>query len=121
MANHYNETGFPSNVSGVTWVDVSPGGLLHRSGGGGTGILIINGNCKFTGGFTWHGIIWVIGLLDASLGNSNYYGATVVSHDASADDDVSGSAAFYYNTTDIQNAINNLPAKKQIVSWREAQ
>jgi len=121
IATHYDEDHFPEPASGITWIDVSSGGLLHKSGGGGTGILIINGNCKFTGGFTFRGLIWVIGILDAALGNSSYYGAVVVSHDASADDDVSGSALFVYNQTDIQSAIGNLPSQKKVVSWWEGQ
>ena len=120
MATHYDEDHFPEPASGITWIDVSSGEELHESGGGGTGILIIDGNCKFDGGFTWHGLIWVLGVLDASLGDSEFNGAVIVSHDVSTND-VSGSALFVYNQTDIRGAIEDLPAQKKVVSWWEGQ
>lgn len=119
IATHYTDSNFPGAVSGVTWVDVTGGGSLHLSGNtAGSGILIINGNTDIQGTYDFSGIIYVLGTFVAARGDFTAQGSVVVANAAGVDD-VSGSAEFRFNATAIQIAIGNLPAKKEIVSWRE--
>lgn len=122
VATHYTWTSFPGNVSGITWVDVTPGQKLSLTGNqSGSGILIINGDATNSAGtYQFHGIIYVLGTFDAH-GTFDSYGSIVVASTAGIDQ-VNGNPTFHYDQTKISSALNLLSlTEAKIVSWNQAQ
>jgi uncharacterized protein (UPF0333 family) len=120
-ATIYNEDNFPGDVSGISWVDVTPGDALQVGGNEqGSGILIVNGNVHFTGGYQFRGIIWVLGNFTVpGAGNFDAYGSVVVASSAGVDY-INGHPVFHWNQTDIGDALQWLDnINKNIVSWTE--
>jgi len=119
VATHYTEANFPGVVSGVTWVDVTPGQALNvGSSATGSGILIVEGDAQFEGSYQFHGIIYVLGTLRAR-GTFDSYGSTVVASGVGVDS-VNGTPEFHYNVGDITSALQQLASNfSSIVSWKE--
>jgi hypothetical protein len=120
MATHYTENNFPGNISGITWVDVTPGSQLNLSGSqSGSGILIIAGDARFQGTYDFRGIIYVLGSFDAR-GTFDSYGSIVVASTVGVDS-VNGTPTFHYDQTEITGALNLLVFQdKEVVSWGES-
>ncbi len=119
VATHYTEDNFPGVISGVTWVDVTPGDNLVINGTEtGTGVLIIDGDVRVEGTYQFHGIMYVLGNLTAR-GTYDAYGSTIVASTTEVDE-VNGTPEFHYNETDITDALAVLSGNfKEIVSWWE--
>jgi hypothetical protein len=119
IATHYTESTFPGAVSGVTWVDVTPGQTLMVAGGDtGTGILIVEGDVEFAGAYQFQGIIYVLGNLTAR-GTFDAYGSTIVASSVGADS-INGTPEFHYDAGVIEDALETLSNNfKSIVSWKE--
>ncbi len=119
IATHYTESTFPGGVSGVNWVDVTPGQKLMVAGGDtGTGILIIDGDVEFAGTYQFQGIIYVLGNLTAR-GTFDAYGSTIVASSVGADS-INGTPEFHYDESYITSALQELSNNfKAIVSWKE--
>lgn len=125
VANHYTETTFPGAISGVTWVDVTPGQYLTINGGSGdpdnpdgTGILIVNGDLRVEGSYVFRGIIYVLGTLRAR-GTFDSYGSIVTASSAGIDS-INGTPDFFWDQNDIANALQQLSSfSRVIVSWKE--
>jgi Tfp pilus assembly protein PilX len=92
----------------------SPGDLdISSNGSAGAGILLVNGNITFHGGFSYTGIIICSGTINFTGGGSddvNIHGA-VIAGDSINDttSDVGGSINIHYNSCDISTVYNNLP------------
>jgi hypothetical protein len=121
IATHYTDANFPDTVSGVTWVDVTPGNTLMVTGTEtGTGMLIINGNVHFGGSYQFHGIIYVLGILVAR-GTFDAYGSVIVASNAGVDS-INGNPEFHWDQSEIDTSLDTLSNHfKQIVSWRETE
>jgi hypothetical protein len=119
IATHYTESNFPGTVSGVTWVDVTPGQTLMVTGSGtGTGILIVNGNVQFGGTYTFRGIVYVSGTLTAR-GTFGLYGSAIVASTSDVDS-INGTPDFTWDQNQIVEALKQLSYRESdIVSWRE--
>ena len=80
------------------------------SGGRGQGILIINGDASFNGGFEWYGLIILNGKVDKANGGANIFGAIMaraadVGTPVSNDNTVLGSQNIFYNKCAIESAL----------------
>lgn len=119
IANHYTDSNFPGTVSGVTWVDVASGSTLNLEGSGtGSGVLIVNGNVKGRGTYNFNGIIYVLGTFQAASGTLGIHGSVIVASSAGIDE-FNGTADITWDPIKIQDALNFVPMKKQIVAWSE--
>lgn len=79
----------------------------------GYGILLVNGDLTFHGGFSFRGLIICSGTINFTGGGSddvNIHGA-IIAGDSVTDttSDVGGSINIHYNACDIQNVYDNLP------------
>ncbi|MFC1667143.1 hypothetical protein ACFL0P_04705 [Candidatus Omnitrophota bacterium] len=108
-------------VAAITWVDVTAGNVMRIASGGwtGSGILVVNGDFKMSGG-TFDGILYVIGSLDMAVGNANINGAIFVE---CGDDTttVLGACDVAFDADDISDAFDFLPSDlpPYIISWQE--
>lgn len=105
-------------VENITWIN---GGAeqsqITSAGWTGSGILIVDGNLKITGG-TFDGIIWITGSLEIAAGNPVINGAIFVESDTTVD--LSGNLTLNYDTGAITNAFGDLGSTGPIVeSWEE--
>jgi len=116
----------PNNVTpvdGITWINLSGGEevVFSSTGWSGSGILVINGDAKFTGG-TFDGIVYVIGDLTVGAGNPTLSGSVLVESDPEVilDTKITGNVTINYDSDEIEAALGFLqfvcPAP---VSWRE--
>ncbi len=120
IATHYDESNFPSAVSGITWVDVTPAGstLMVTGSLTGTGVLIINGNVHFGGTYQFNGIIYVLGTLTAR-GTFDSYGSIIVAS-AGGVDTVNGNPTMHWDQAEITQSLQLLSNNfVDIVSWKE--
>ncbi len=112
----------PNNVEPVediTWVELSEGKELRITSNNweGSGILIINGDAKITGG-EFEGIIYVIGELEVPAGNPTVEGTILVEGDPSETTSLRGNFELDYDTEAIDEALNNLRyVAPQTVAW----
>ena len=124
IAEHYNDTNFDASLNNeIAWVDVAVGSTLNVTGSEiGSGLLIVNGSAHFGGTYQFSGIVYVLGTLTAR-GTFDSNGTVMVASTSDiANNSVNGNPDFYYNTTDITNALNLLANNfVRIVSWRETQ
>ena len=124
IAEHYNDTNFDASLNNeIAWVDVAVGSTLNVTGSEiGSGLLIVNGSAHFGGTYQFSGIVYVLGTLTAR-GTFDAYGTVMVASTSDiANNSVNGNPDFYYNTTEITNALTRLADKfVRIVSWRETQ
>lgn len=118
--NVYTPSTFPSTISGLTWVNVPSGETLTISGtGSGSGILIINGNVKFSGTYDFNGIIYVIGKLTMH-GTVETHGAVLAESGTELDTILTGTVDIYYDKDQIDAALDVVRFfVKDIVSWKE--
>lgn len=120
-ADHvYTPSTFPDTISGLTWVNVPTGKTLTISGdGSGSGILIINGDVKFSGTYDFNGIIYVIGKLTMH-GTVETHGAVLAESGTKLDTTLTGTVDIYYDQGQIEAALNEVRfVTKDIVSWKE--
>lgn len=114
--------------SGLTFGTVAEPKITYCNGSvdftsaSGAGIMIVNGDLKLSGNFTFYGIIIVYGtstIRTQTIGNNSIYGATiVVGDDVSIDSQ--GNAEFYYSSQAIQLAKANLKSSRfEILNWWE--
>ena len=119
--NYY--TNPPNNISPVnyiTWIDIDASEELHISDNNweGSGILVVNGDLKITGG-DFKGIIWVTGTLEMTSGNPHIEGAIFV--EGGAETILTGNAHVEHDTEAINDAFDYLPSNlpPHIISWQE--
>ncbi|HWR13244.1 MAG TPA: hypothetical protein VN577_00335 [Terriglobales bacterium] len=95
----------------VSYVD----GNITLNGGGGSGILIVNGDLTIHGGgFQWYGLILVRGVVTFQGGGSadtNIYGAVIAGENtnANADTTLGGSVNIKLDTCALANSFKNRP------------
>ena len=112
----------PNNVEPVediTWVELSEGREFRITSNNweGSGILIINGDAKITGG-EFEGIIYVIGELKVPAGNPTVEGTILVEGDPSETTSLRGNFELDYDIEAIDEALNNLRyVAPQTVAW----
>ncbi|MCD6583900.1 MAG: hypothetical protein J7K71_04375, partial [Candidatus Omnitrophica bacterium] len=112
----------PNNVEPVediTWVELSEGREFRITSNNweGSGILIINGDAKITGG-EFEGIIYVIGELKVPAGNPTVEGTILVEGDPSETTSLRGNFELDYDAEAIDEALNNLRyVAPQTVAW----
>jgi Tfp pilus assembly protein PilX len=92
----------------------SPGNLsISSNGSTGAGILVVDGDVTFHGGFSYTGIIICSGTVNFTGGGSddvNIHGAIIAGASISdTTSDVGGSINIHYNSCDISTVYNNLP------------
>lgn len=108
-------------VDGLTWVDlVSEDEMgITENGWSGSGILVVDGDLRITGGH-FEGIIWVIGRLWVS-GNPVIDGAIYVESGVEVDTTLVGNPTVNYDTDAINDAFGNLPTagEPSLISWKE--
>lgn len=114
----------PNNVtpvSAVTWVNlVSDSEMtISDSNWTGSGILVVEGDLRITGGH-FEGIIWVIGRLWVS-GNPIIDGAIYVESGAEFETTLTGNPTVNFDSEVIADAFGSLPSDQppNLVAWRE--
>lgn len=115
----------PSNnitpVDQITWIDLNSLTEVGITSSGwlGSGILIVNGDMKITGGH-FDGVIWVIGTLRVS-GNPVIDGSIFVESGAEFDTTITGNPTVSYDSSAISNAFNFLPSDlpPRVISWKQ--
>lgn len=115
----------PSNnvtpVNNITWVNIESldDFRITDNGWTGSGILVVNGNARITGGH-FEGIIWVIGTLWIS-GNPVIDGAFFVESGTEFDTTVTGNPTVNFDGDDVLAAFDYLPSDlpPYIVNWKE--
>lgn len=116
----YYDRPFDNDIaSGVTWVD--SGGVesqITTDTWSGSGILIVNGDLKITGG-TFYGIIWVIGELRIS-GNPLINGAIFVECGVTVETDITGNPEINYSSDAVGDAFYQLSSLGPTLElWKE--
>jgi len=125
----YTYTDPPNNITpceGITWVDVSPDNEFRITSDSweGSGILVIQGNVKITGG-RFRGIIYIIGgrlevPLEVAAGNPLIEGAILVECMPTSTTQIRGNFTLNYDLDAINEALDNLRfIAPQIVAWWE--
>jgi len=108
-------------VSGITWVDIvsTDDFRITDNNWTGSGILVVNGDAKITGGH-FEGIIWVIGTLWIS-GDPIIDGAIFVESGTEFDTTVTGNPTVNYDSDDILTAFDYLPSDlpPSLINWKE--
>jgi hypothetical protein len=110
----------PNNVTpvdGITWIEITPGDELIISSGGwsGSGILIVEGDLKITGG-DFEGILWVSGDLDVASGSPDIEGAIFV--DCGTDETrILGNADVEHDEDVIDEVFGDI--SPVVISWAE--
>ena len=106
-------------VENITWVDGTPDqSQITTSTWTGSGIFIVNGDLKITGG-TFEGILWVIGSLEIAAGNPVISGAVFVECGAQVDTTVTGNATIELNTEAVDDAFGDLGTGAVVEFWQE--
>ena len=100
----------PPVTNQVTYV----GGNADFNGGGGSGVLIIDGDARLHGGFQWYGLIIVKGTVDFTGGGSgtNIVGAVINGQDVTLNSDLDklgGSVEISLDECAIKNAFKGKP------------
>ena len=116
---YYNSAIKNEIVENITWVD--GGGEeseITTSTWTGSGIFIVNGNLKITGG-TFDGILWVIGSLYLGAGNPTIRGSVFVECSTEVDTTVTGNVTLQLNQGAIDDALGNLGIGVIVESWQE--
>lgn len=118
--NRYYDSAINNDlVENITWVDGSPDqSQITTSTWTGSGIWIVNGDLKITGG-TFEGILWVIGSLYIAAGNPLISGAVFVECSAEVDTTVTGNATIELNTEATGSVLGDLGTGPVVESWRE--
>ncbi len=118
-SNIYTDPG--NNVTPVvnsTWINASSEITISDSNWEGSGLLVVNGDLKITGG-NFEGVLWVIGSLSIS-GNPIISGAIFAESGAEYDTTVTGNATVSFDSDDVSDAFGNLPSgPPQLISWKE--
>ncbi len=114
----------PNNVTPVTeitWSDLVNDGemIISDSNWEGSGILVVNGDLRLTGGH-FRGIIWVIGALWVS-GEPVVDGAIFVESGAEFETTLTGNPTVSYDSDAVSDAFNYSPSDLPpfIVNWKE--
>lgn len=100
----YSDTSNPYNVGG-----------LKLQGVTGYGILLVEGDCTFGGGFNWNGIVIVTGTLVFNGGGAgiNIRGAVMAEHTV----DINGGIDVRYDSCHAQNAV--AAQALDLINWRD--
>lgn len=113
----------PNNVtpvSGLTWVNLESNDDLNIADDNwtGSGILVVNGDARITGGY-FQGIIWVIGTLWIS-GSPVIDGAIYVECGADFDTTLTGNPVISFDSDAVSDAFGSIPSDlpPQIISWK---
>ncbi|MBN3037933.1 MAG: hypothetical protein JW869_00785 [Candidatus Omnitrophica bacterium] len=123
-ANDYIDP--PNNqmpVEDITWIEMSSGNRFNitSTGWSGNGLLVIEGDCRITGG-TFTGILWVTGSLEVAAGNPLILGSIFVECDVTISTDITGTPDIGYDSIAIDEVYIDLgttnPARR-ILSWQE--
>ena len=95
-------------------------GELHLSGdNGGGGILLVEGDIKISGQFTWYGIVICLGNVEFTGGGSgiHIYGGVMTQGNISSSGSVSGNADILYSSATIAKLTEFQTYR--VCSWRE--
>jgi len=118
--NRYYDSAIKNEiVENITWVD--GGGVeseITTNTWTGSGIWIVNGDLKITGG-TFDGILWVIGSLYLGAGNPVIRGSVFVECSTEVDTTVTGNVTLQLNQGAIDDALGNLGIGVIVESWQE--
>jgi hypothetical protein len=110
-----------SPVGEITWSNLETIDEMTISDNNwqGSGILVVNGDLRITGG-TFRGIIWVIGTLWVS-GNPVIDGAIYVESGAEFETTLTGNPTVSYDSDAISDAFGYLPSNlpPHLISWKE--
>ncbi len=108
-------------VDNITWADINTIGEMQIASDQwqGSGILVVNGDCRITGG-CFSGVIWVIGTLWVS-GNPVIDGAIFVESGAQFDTTVTGNPTVSYDSDAVGDAFDKIPTDlpPYLISWKE--
>jgi len=116
---YYNSAINNDIVENITWVDGTPDqSQITTSTWAGSGIFIVNGDLKITGG-TFDGILWVIGSLYLGAGNPVIRGSVFVECSTEVDTTVTGNVTLQLNPGAIDDALGNLGIGVIVESWQE--
>ena len=106
-------------VENITWVDGTPDqSQITTSTWAGSGIFVVNGDLKITGG-TFDGILWVIGSLYLGAGNPVIRGSVFVECSTEVDTTVTGNVTLELNQGVIDDVLGNLGIGVIVESWQE--
>ncbi len=81
--------------------------LSLQSASYGQGLLLVDGDLRIAGGFTFMGIIIVQGTFETGTGTNRVYGSVMASNRADVNESMLGTAEIYYSRCAITRAILN--------------
>jgi len=118
--NRYYDSAIKNEiVENITWVDgAGVESEITTATWTGSGIWIVNGDLKITGG-TFDGILWVIGSLYLGAGNPVIRGSVFVECTTEVDTTVTGNVTLQLNQGAIDDALGNLGIGVIVESWQE--
>ena len=99
----------PTNTCGSYFPLIYHGGpeLRVQANSYGQGILLVEGDLRLAGGFTFMGIIIVQGTFTTGAGTNRVYGSVMASNAADLNQSLSGTSEIYYSRCGITRAILN--------------
>ena len=114
--NRYYDYAISNNiVENITWVDGAPDqSQVTSNTWAGSGIWVVNGNLKITGG-TFEGILWVTGSLEIAAGNPVINGAVFVESTMTVG--ILGNLTLTHDTDAITEAFGT--GGVVVISWKE--
>ena len=118
--NRYYESAIKNDiVENITWVDGAPDqSEITTDTWSGSGIWIVNGDLKITGG-AFDGILWVIGSLYLGAGNPLIGGAVFVECGAEVDTTLTGTPTVELDYGSINDALGALGTEPIVESWQD--
>ena len=95
-------------------------GDAHFTGTRGQGILLVDGDLRVQGGFTFNGVVIVTGTLQTTGTGAHFNGGVVVMNENNESNDIRGNATINYSACAIEKARNaRLAVVKINHSWTE--
>lgn len=96
-------------------------GDLHVDGGGGQGVLLVEGNLRVTGSFTFHGPVIVRGTLQVDGAEARLVGSVMVANARGGRSVVAGSASIIHSSCAIATALRGAtpPTAAPERAWAE--
>jgi hypothetical protein len=110
VANDYNwGDSIPTNVCGNYFPLIYHGGpsLDVQSNSYGQGILLVDGDLRIRGGFTFNGIIVAQGTFTSGTGNNRVYGTVLASNAADVNQSFTGTGDIRYSRCAVRRAVLN--------------
>lgn len=117
VSTNWGDGQTPTGACGTYFPVIHIAGTANITGGEGQGILLVDGDLKLAGGFTFFGIVIVQGTFDPS-GNGTIYGAVMAQNSANSTDKMAGNGEVQYSSCAVAAALAGDAASAQPLAAR---